>query len=74
MTASSVLWGCVAVAAWRAAHGIVLLAANRHQGIVPVSAAFGNSDDQIRRRATVAYDKYQHCEAKGALHLFATGW
>jgi phage-related baseplate assembly protein len=36
--------------------------------------AVNDSDDQIRRRAAVAYDKYQHCGAKGALHLFATGW
>ena len=32
------------------------------------------TDDQIFRRAAQAYDKYQHCGAKAALRLFATGW
>ena len=36
--------------------------------------AVNDADDQIRRRAAQAYDKYQHCGAKGAMHLFATGW
>jgi hypothetical protein len=36
--------------------------------------AVNDTDDQIRRRAAQAYDKYQHCGAKGAMHLFATGW
>ena len=30
--------------------------------------------DQIRERAAKAYDKYQHCGVKAAMHLFATGW
>lgn len=30
--------------------------------------------DQIRARAAGAYDKYQHCGSRAALHLFATGW
>ncbi|MFL6207679.1 MAG: hypothetical protein ACJ74W_02450 [Pyrinomonadaceae bacterium] len=29
---------------------------------------------QIRQRAAVAYDKYQHCGLKSANALFATGW
>ena len=32
------------------------------------------SGEQIRERAAVAYDKYQHCGIKGARKLFATGW
>ena len=32
------------------------------------------TDDQICRRAAQAYDNYQHCGAKAAQHLFATGW
>jgi phage-related baseplate assembly protein len=36
--------------------------------------AVNDTDDQIRRRAAQAYDKYQHCGARGAMHLFATGW
>lgn len=36
--------------------------------------AVRDTDDQICRRAAQAYDKYQHCGAKGAMHLFATGW
>jgi len=30
--------------------------------------------EQIRTRAAQAYDKYQHCGAKAAHRLFATGW
>ncbi|HEY3741862.1 MAG TPA: hypothetical protein VGL53_18555 [Bryobacteraceae bacterium] len=30
--------------------------------------------DQIRSRAAVAYDKYQHCGLRASMHLFATGW
>jgi hypothetical protein len=36
--------------------------------------ARSETDDQIRQRAAQAYDKYQHCGAKAAMHLFATGW
>ncbi len=36
--------------------------------------AVNETDDQIRRRTAQAYDKYQHCGAKGATLLFATGW
>lgn len=36
--------------------------------------ARNESDDQIRTRAAQAYDKYQHCGAKAALRLFASGW
>lgn len=32
------------------------------------------SDEQIRLRAAKAYDQYQHCGAKSANALFATGW
>ncbi len=32
------------------------------------------SGERIRERAALAYDKYQHCGAKAALRLFATGW
>jgi hypothetical protein len=32
------------------------------------------SDDAIRQRAAVAYDKYQNCGLGAAQHLFATGW
>ena len=32
------------------------------------------SDDEIRTRAAVAYDKYQNCGVKSANNLFATGW
>ena len=32
------------------------------------------SGDLVRRRAAVAYDKYQRCGMKGALRLFASGW
>jgi hypothetical protein len=34
----------------------------------------GESDEQIRERAAVAYDKYQKCGLRGARRLFATGW
>ena len=30
--------------------------------------------EQIRTHAAQAYDKYQHCGMKGAMHLFAHGW
>jgi hypothetical protein len=36
--------------------------------------AHNDTGDQIRRRAALAYDKYQHCGEKAAMHLFATGW
>lgn len=36
--------------------------------------AVNDTDDQIRRRAAQAYDKYQHCGTKAAMHLFASGW
>lgn len=36
--------------------------------------AINESDQQIRRRAAEAYDKYQHCGARAAMRLFATGW
>lgn len=32
------------------------------------------TDEQIRLRAAVAYNKYQNCGLKGARALFATGW
>jgi hypothetical protein len=32
------------------------------------------SNDQIRERAAVAYDKYQKCGLKGARRLLVTGW
>jgi hypothetical protein len=32
------------------------------------------SNDQIRERAAVAYDKYQRCGLKGARRLLVTGW
>jgi hypothetical protein len=32
------------------------------------------SNEQIRERAAVAYDKYQKCGLKGARHLLVTGW
>lgn len=32
------------------------------------------SDEAIRQRAAVAYDKYQNCGLAAAQHLFATGW
>jgi hypothetical protein len=32
------------------------------------------SNDQIRERAAVAYDKYQKCGIKGARKLLVTGW
>lgn len=34
----------------------------------------GESTDEIRERAAVAYDKYQKCGLRGARRLFATGW
>jgi hypothetical protein len=36
--------------------------------------ARSETDDQVRRRAAAAYDRYQHCGTKAALYLFATGW
>jgi len=32
------------------------------------------SNDQVRERAAVAYDKYQKCGIRAARRLFATGW
>jgi hypothetical protein len=32
------------------------------------------SNEQIRERAAVAYDKYQRCGLRGARRLFVTGW
>lgn len=32
------------------------------------------SGEQVRERAAVAYDRYQHCGLRGARRLFATGW
>ena len=32
------------------------------------------SNDQIRERAAVAYDKYQRCGLRGARRLLVTGW
>ena len=32
------------------------------------------SNDQVRERAAVIYDKYQKCGIRGARRLFATGW
>jgi hypothetical protein len=32
------------------------------------------SPAQIRQRAAVAYDRYQHCGVKGAARLLVTGW
>jgi len=32
------------------------------------------SDQQIRRRAALAYDKYQHCGENAAMRLFVIGW
>jgi hypothetical protein len=34
----------------------------------------GESNEQIRKRAAAAYDRYQKCGMKGALKLMATGW
>jgi hypothetical protein len=34
----------------------------------------GESNEQIRERAAVAYDKYQHCGLKGARKLLVSGW
>lgn len=34
----------------------------------------GESNEQIRKRAAAAYDKYQKCGMNGALKLMATGW
>jgi hypothetical protein len=34
----------------------------------------GESGEQIRQRAAVAYDKFQKCGLRGAQKLFATGW
>lgn len=34
----------------------------------------GETNEQIRERASVAYDKYQKCGLRGARRLFVTGW
>jgi hypothetical protein len=34
----------------------------------------GESNEQIRERSAVAYDKFQKCGLRGARRLFATGW
>ena len=34
----------------------------------------GESGEQIRQRAAVAYDKFQKCGLRGAQRLFTTGW
>jgi hypothetical protein len=34
----------------------------------------GESNEQIRERAAVTYDKFQKCGLRGARRLFATGW
>jgi hypothetical protein len=34
----------------------------------------GETNEQIRDRAAVAYDKYQKCGFSAAHRLFATGW
>jgi hypothetical protein len=34
----------------------------------------GETGEQIRERAAVAYDKFQKCGLRGAQRLFATGW
>ncbi len=34
----------------------------------------GETDEQIRTRAAQAYNRYQHCGAKAADRMFATGW
>lgn len=34
----------------------------------------GETNELIRERAAVAYDKYQRCGLRGARRLFATGW
>lgn len=34
----------------------------------------GETGEQIRDRAAVAYDKYQKCGLRAAHHLFASGW
>jgi hypothetical protein len=34
----------------------------------------GEGNEQIHKRASAAYDKYQKCGLKGARRLFATGW
>lgn len=36
--------------------------------------AVRDPDERIRSRAAQAYNKYQHCGAKAAMRLFATGW
>lgn len=35
---------------------------------------FGESGEQIRKRAAGAYNQYQHCGPNAALRLFASGW
>ncbi len=34
----------------------------------------GETNDQIRDRASDAYDKYQHCGTRAAHRLLVTGW
>ena len=34
----------------------------------------GESNEQVRQRAAIIYDKYQKCGLRGARRLFATGW
>ncbi len=34
----------------------------------------GENEDAIRQRSAQAYDRYQRCGSRAALHLFATGW
>jgi hypothetical protein len=34
----------------------------------------GETNEHIRERAAVAYDKYQKCGLRGARRLFVTGW
>ena len=34
----------------------------------------GESGEQVRERAAIAYDKYQRCGLRAARRLFATGW
>jgi hypothetical protein len=34
----------------------------------------GESNDQIRERAAMAYDRFQKCGLRGARRLFVTGW
>jgi hypothetical protein len=34
----------------------------------------GESNEQVRQRAAIIYDKYQKCGLRGPRRLFATGW